>query len=260
MTSTIPFPADVDTIAFVGDVHADIDHVVRVIRKHGKKVDVFIQLGDFGYYFVPPFLDAIQEELEKHDAIFLFVDGNHENFPVLHGYPVDKDGVRRLRQRLWHLPRGFRWTWSQVRFLALGGAHSVDRTQRIPGYSWWPEEHLTSADVLWAINGGGVDVMVTHDCPDRVDIPGISNPGWFPEEEIRASENHRTILGGVVDTVRPSLLWCGHYHRNYQELRPYPDEGACLVTLLHCEDDPKGNVQVVQMDSLVRACVNRVAR
>ena len=112
--------------------------------------------------------------------------------------------------------------------MALGGAHSVDRLARTPGVDWWPEESLTVGQVHRACGPGIVDVIVAHDCPSGVAIPGIVelggkgnrkqkwNPEMFPESELIASENHRKLVKQVVDTVEPLAFFHGHYHRAYE--------------------------------------------
>lgn len=247
---TIPFPKTVESIAFCGDWHANAWFASSVIRKHGRG-SIVIQLGDFGYQFLTTFLDVIQEAAEDSETLVLFVDGNHENFSKLYEYPIDADGVRRLRERVWHLPRGFRWEWDGVTFLALGGAHSVDRKAREPYLSWWPEEYLTRVDVERALEGGAADVMVTHDAPASFEIPGLSGDGgWIPVEDLRASQQHREIMEGVVNHVRPRFLWHGHYHQYLSGEIRHDDGSRCLITGLDLDRPRRQNVEVVRLQDL----------
>src|SRR5262245_45957967 len=113
-------------IAFAGDWHANTRWGISAIQFAAEQgAEVIIQLGDFGYEFRPAFLDGLERALVRTGLRLLFVDGNHEDFPTLLRYPVRSDGLRRLTDRVWHLPRGFRWVWGGLRWLALGGAHSV---------------------------------------------------------------------------------------------------------------------------------------
>jgi predicted phosphodiesterase len=207
-------------IALAGDWHMNGPWAAEAIATTVRTADpdVFIQLGDFGYTFDAEYLQAVDGALATAGVPLLFVDGNHESFPTLHRYPVRDHGLRRLTEHVWHLPRGFRWQWGDVRFVSLGGAYSVDRTWRIPGVSWWNDETVTPEQAARAIAGGPVDVLIAHDCPTGVVIPGIddtSSPSpWPPVELVRAYE-HRTLLRQVVDAVRPTTIWHGHYHRRY---------------------------------------------
>jgi hypothetical protein len=164
-------------------------------------------------------VQGVDDALRKAELELWFVDGNHECHPKLLRYPIHENGRRRLTDRIWHLPRGFRWTWDGVSFLALGGAYSIDRQRRIPNESWWPQEEITDAQIDDAIAGGKVDVLVSHDCPTGVEIPGLADSAhlWPPIDLIRA-ENHRLQLRRVVDAVQPSRIWHGHYHRRYESI------------------------------------------
>lgn len=240
------FPKNVETVAFAGDWHGDKNWATKMIDMLPDKVDVLVHLGDFGYRFEKNFMKSVDEAARDRDIIVMFVDGNHEDFDQLYSKKVDDDGVRRMRERIWHLPRGFRWEWSGVTFMALGGAHSIDRSNRVPNYSWWSAEHLTFEQINNAIEGGSVDVMVTHDAPLGHVIPGLGGVGFFPEADLISSEGHRRALSLVVDEVRPSFLWHGHYHSAYKERN-----GSTVVTGLDCDGSSfDRNVEVVNMKEL----------
>lgn len=71
-----------------------------------------------------------------------------------------------------------------------------------------------------AIDGGPVDVMVCHDAPlgaprlERWLAPNVS--GW-PQKELHFTYLHRQLIRRVVDAVRPSALYHGHYHWRYDD-------------------------------------------
>lgn len=166
---------------------------------------------------------------ERNGTVFL--TGNC--FPSLYELSIDEDtGLRPISEHVAHLPRGLRWTWHGRTWMALGGAHSPDRQMRKEGKSWWPQEHLSDADIEAAIAPGAVDVIVAHDAPDKVDIPGLS-PTAFPVREIAASEEHRRQVGQVVDATTPELFFHGHYHRRYNARR-----GRTLVVGLADDGGP----------------------
>lgn len=230
-------------VAYCGDWHMNAAWASRAIgyaAAHG--ADVAIHLGDYGYTFDTGFMAAVDEALDAAGIGLLFVDGNHEDFTTLLAYPLGADGLRQLTDRVWHLPRGFRWQWAGRTYLALGGAHSVDRPWRRPGISWWREETISTQDAVRAARGGPADVLVSHDCPHGVPIPGLGPPDaepargvagpsaltdsdaepgaggtamFWPREEIAHAKAHRRVLRAVVDEVRPDEIWHGHYHRRY---------------------------------------------
>lgn len=211
------FPECPDRVAIAGDWHAGIDYATRAIKWAKKQnADVVLHVGDFGFNFSKGFLNGLTNELARNDMHLLFVDGNHENHNWLNAQPVNDDGVRPLTERIAHLPRGITWYWGSRQFMALGGAHSVDRPWRTPGVDWWFGETLTHAEIEYAKQQGVVDYLITHDAPINANLPGISiqsglNQG-FHMPELLASDEHRKMVQEVVDAVQPDRVWCGHYH------------------------------------------------
>ena len=215
-----------DRIAVAGDWHGNTNFACWMVQyAAGQRVDTIVHTGDFGFRFDQKFLSAVSTELDLHRIRLLFVDGNHDDHHYLANLPTSRDGTRRVAPWIWYAPRGLRWTWHGTTWLALGGAHSVDRQHpaRVPGFTWWPEERLTPAQCAAAAAGGPVEVMVCHDAPAGVLVPGIQDPtespppwGWmFPHGELVTSHQHRELLRTVVDAVQPGVLFHGHYHKRY---------------------------------------------
>lgn len=237
-------------IAFSGDWHQNADYACEAIAyARSEHADVVVHLGDFGYRFSRSFLQQVTAALTAAGMHLLFVDGNHEDFPRLLRREVGANGLRRLTDRVWHLPRGLRWRWAGVDFVALGGAHSVDRPYRQPGISWWAQERITDEQAAAVIAGGHADVLIAHDCPAGVHIPGLE-PAMFQPRELQLAAEHRQVLRRVVNTVRPSWVWHGHYHRDYREQVDF-GYGPVIVTGLDCDGaDLTANVRVVDMTQL----------
>ena len=202
-------------------------------------------MGDFGYNFTDSYLNALDDALRRHDLELGFVDGNHENFDRLLAQPVAADGLRHLRERIVHLPRGFRWRWGTTRCLAVGGAYSIDRFLRTPGKSWWPQETITVAQARDIITAGRADVMFCHDCPAGIEVPSAAFKRFgFPAEELQRSEEHRVLLRSIVDAVRPARVWHGHFHHRYRSLLE-GDGYRTVIDGLGKNGDPIDNNMVV---------------
>lgn len=234
MTRTVPFPVNPAKVLLAGDWHGNTVRATEVIKiAHENGVPVVIQLGDLGFWTpgesTNRYLKAVNEMCKQLGVTLLWVDGNHECHPEINKLPINDEGVRRTRSHILHLPRGFRWNWYGDTWLALGGAHSVDTHMRKEGVSVWQEEHISAEDIRRSVEGGNVDVMVTHDCPDGVEIPGLQSH-LFPIHEITRSDEHRKTLAEVVDAVNPLMLFHGHYHVFYRSRRPRPEGGDTLVT------------------------------
>lgn len=231
-------------ICLAGDWHMNHSWAVEAMKyaKHTYDADVIVHAGDFGYNFSQKFVQTLHETAIELGMHILFVDGNHENYDYLYNKALDRFGVRPITDRIIHLPRGFRWNWNNVDYMALGGAVSIDkmyagRFMRVPRVEWWSEEVLTYYDVEYASREGNVDVMITHDCPSGVEIPGITkdaNHGW-DLTVVRECEDHRDVLAVVVDEVQPKLLVHGHYHVRYDGIRRGKN-GNTIIRGLNCDN------------------------
>lgn len=241
-------------VAVAGDWHADTDYAVGAIARAGARAaDVIVQLGDFGYTFRPAYLDSLDAALAEEGLVLGFVDGNHEDFDWLLQQPIADDGLRYLRERIVHLPRGLRWQWGQLRCLAVGGSCSLDKILRTPHTSWWPQEAL-SADEVGAITAaGGAEVMFCHDCPAGIAVPGSARrEAGVPPDELRATAENRDRIRMIVDAVRPIRLWHGHFHQRYQSLLDAGDYRTVIDGLGRNSDPIDNNMVVVDVAALGR--------
>lgn len=223
---------------FLGDSHGNTKFLLDAIHyAHAYDATHIVQLGDFGIWDHVPagvkFLDDVDDELEDAGISLIFCDGNHENFDSLLSLPVSEDGFRYVRKNIAHAPRGHIWQLSGVTFMAMGGAHSIDGPNGIwtqyrgpvsaAGVmeddfdmgSWWPQETITlpeaydarHAALLHRKEVGEIDVLIAHDCPAGVAIPGI---GGYP-----AGDRNRALLAEVCTAADPKYIFCGHYHRRH---------------------------------------------
>lgn len=92
---------------------------------------------------------------------------------------------------------------------------------------------MTWAQAEAVIADGPVDVVLAHDAPDRVMIPGINEhtAKFWPEHLIREANQHRALMGNVADALQPSLWVHGHYHVRYEGRRL--DSPTRVVGLAH---------------------------
>lgn len=217
------------TILAIGDTHGDTSAICNLAIPQARKNDCeyIVQCGDFGYWEHHDkgrvFLDKVSKHLVRNGITMYWLDGNHENHPLL-WEKYGNDGLVEIRPNLFYMSRGYAWKFDDVQCLAVGGAFSIDRDWRIteelvegrPGTLWWPTEMLTDTDVSTAINSAiandPIDVMFTHDCPTGIDVPGIhAVDKWqFPE-----TWENRDRLREIFDVARPRLLVHGHYHTPY---------------------------------------------
>lgn len=211
-----------DGICFAGDWHGNYPEAINVTTKAEQLgCKVILHVGDFGiWHHDDIFLNKLNKKLEKYDMYLYFVDGNHENFDKLYEIPLEEDGTRKIRSRIHHLPRGYRWEWAGVSFLAVGGAASIDKDYRRKGVSWWSQEIITEDDVEKAIEGGKVDVLVSHDSPEGApnlvvdDVIGqMKAHRYWGEKVMTYCYKNRKMLAKVTNVTTPNLIFHGHYHK-----------------------------------------------
>lgn len=198
-----------------GDWHGH-SAAAKAAAKKAKRTncDLIVQVGDFGFWphTDPDYVEIVNRHLEKQGLTMVWIDGNHENFDALYNtdWPRTPDGFWQIAEHVFYAPRGHRWEWDGVRFLALGGGYSIDKMWRLSqgpiGQFWWPQETITQREVYEAIEGGAADVMFTHDCPLGIQI---GNPMYKTEPE---STQNRMAVRAVVDAVKPLRLYHGHFH------------------------------------------------
>lgn len=227
---------EISRVSFAGDWHSESLFSGMAIDHAGEQgAQVIVHVGDFGLWtWSTLYLEYLTRVLNSWEINLYFVDGNHEDFELLKTFPIGEDGTRRITERIFHLPRGFRWSWSGTSFLALGGAFSVDKGARTPGVDWFPDEEISLRDSYVAAEGGPVDIMVTHDCPNGVTIPRIALMPNLPQSLDQQAYQHRMILGSVVDQVKPKVLVHGHYHHRYNSQRVNPDNTRTQIIGLDC--------------------------
>lgn len=137
------------------DLHGDYsplrEFAKSEIGKRLGKLDFVIVLGDFGIG------KSTIEEIWGLDCelpfTLMFLDGNHEEFPLLEsmekkkmygGAVHDINGVYHLcRGEVFELPTEDK----KVKIAVCGGGNSRDRERRILGQTWFLEEEITDGDV-----------------------------------------------------------------------------------------------------------------
>jgi predicted phosphodiesterase len=194
-------------IYITGDCHADFRKLNLnnfPEQKSLTKDDFVVICGDFGLVWNA----GGENDFERYwlkwfeDRTFtvLFIDGNHENFDRLSGYPEKEwhgGRVHVIRPSVMHLMRGQIFELDGKRLFTFGGAQSHDidggildpnddnfkkrkkqldkdwTSYRIRNVSWWEAELPTADEMNEGISnlsryGMGVDYMITHCAPSSI--------------------------------------------------------------------------------------------
>ena len=245
------FPtADVGRVGLVGDTHANTGWFAAVIKEMAADgIKVIVQLGDFGWWPSHSFAWKISRTAVALGVDVLFLDGNHEHHPHLRNTAREADpdyeqSARpvQLHPRLWYLPRGSVWEWNNKRFMALGGASSIDQHLRVEGKSWFADEVPSDEDLQRAINNGPAEVLLTHDYPALG--YGLASTMNVPDDLQRISRDVQDQLATVAKAIKPKLVVHGHWHHRYSTTRD-----GVVIEGLDCDGTTQAAV-VLNLDTL----------
>lgn len=246
-----------EQILLAGDWHGNTSHAIWVVEKAARLgIKKIFQVGDFGAWEHEPdgrkYLANLSHACERNDVDVYWCDGNHDKWSLtvqLHGDQIDDEGFIICVPRVRYALRGHRWTWSGTRFLALGGAYSVDKDYRLQMEErrrtlswlahekygkkfedhrqtlWFPEEEITDIELQVALGDcEPIDVMLCHDKPIN------STPGWN-RKDLQECWPNQARLQAVVETLKPSLYVHGHLHYFYHHAMLNGDAKTYVVGL-----------------------------
>lgn len=206
-------------IIFTGDTHGSLE-TKRLSFKNfpeGRnltKNDYVIICGDFGCIWDGSNCDKYWLDwLEDRPFTTLFVDGNHENFPLIYSYSTaiwNGGKIHQIRPSVKHLMRGQIFTLDNMTFFTMGGATSVDKIYRKEGKSWWSEEIPSYNEMTEGVNNlikynNKVDYIITHCLPSSI-LDKFDK--WYPQHDTLNNYLEKMI----VQEVDFKKWFCGHYH------------------------------------------------
>lgn len=247
-------------ILFAGDTHGNLGHAQYLVRTaKAEGCDRVFVLGDFGMWEHQKdgvrFLNTLDMYCNVNNIRVYFLDGNHDKTSLavkMYSDDRDDEGFMRVRSYIRYAWRGHRWTWDDVKFIALGGAYSVDKLWRLdmekrypgkyggPESLWFPEEEMSDEDMDAILeNTEPVDVLLAHDKPRG------SEPGWNRKNFAECLPN-QDRLQRAVEALDPKFFLHGHLHYWYTQEMWHSHhglddaDGAHVTTVLALNCDPDG--------------------
>ncbi len=211
-------------------------------QRNMTKDDYVIICGDFGGIW-----DAAGESryekywldwFEERSYTLLFVDGNHENFDRLNGYPMKEwhgGKVHEIRPHVFHLMRGQVFDIDGKKIFTFGGASSHDMTggvldksdpefrrkkksldrewipYRINRVSWWEEELADDEEMEEGrknllVNDNTVDFIITHCCSTETQM--------LLDKVLYKPDRETDYLDYIKKEINYKKWFFGHYHDN----------------------------------------------
>lgn len=211
-------------IFVTGDLHGDFSPLYEFAKSEEGRVlskrDFVIVLGDFGIWH-ETIEDIKKIDLELPFSV-MFLDGNHEKFPLLNSMPEKKVfggrshdvyGVLHLcRGEIFVIPNGDKNT----KIAVCGGGDSRDKEFRKVGVDWFPEESITKADVermfIKAIeNNMMVDYFLSHSPSSFVKAELLTERQIYKHEEQELSQSE-CYIRNIVGFLFAREYYCGHEH------------------------------------------------
>ena len=183
------------------------------------KDDYLIILGDAGVCWDGGIADSVvQELLHNLPCTVLWIDGNHENFDEIEQYPVEGwhgGKVQFIREDIIHLMRGQVFEIEGKTFFTFGGGNSVDKRERTPYITWWPQEMPSEEEYEEGLRNlekvdWSVDYVLTHTCPEY--IAHLLVTDVYPEE----GELQR-YFDEISQQLEFDTWFFGHWHLDQTE-------------------------------------------
>ena len=200
-------------VGITGDMHGDL-YFFQTYKAKRKGITHLIVCGDFGYIWRGGMKEDRQlNYFNKIGVKVLFVDGNHENHPLLNEYPVTEmygGKVHKIRENIIHLIRGEVYKINGDKYFVFGGANSTDIEDRKEGWNWWKEEKPSDEDKNNALrnlkkHNYKVDYVLTHTCYPLA----LKNVGGD-----KRVDDVSDYLNALRDKIKFKYWFFGHMHVN----------------------------------------------
>jgi hypothetical protein len=167
---------------FIGDVHGNIKEYQKIIENAPES----IQLGDFGYGFMP---------IPKFPIEHKFIPGNHDN--------------RQLCLKVPNCLGNFGYLENKGIFF-VSGALSIDKHLRVEGHTWWRDEQLSFSQMIECYDSYDrilPKIVISHDCPDLAGINKYADKYRNPTTQ---------LLDAMFTRHRPEVWIFGHHHESFK--------------------------------------------
>lgn len=236
-------------LLIAGDWHGDPNHAGRILQiARSRGIKTIFQVGDFGYFPEGShgYVEKLNSILHKWGMRVVFLDGNHEDHSALEALEPktgrSREGFWIAKSNIHYAPRGLRWRWGDCVFLAIGGAHSIDKKWRLEQEQsarqvgkhvryWWPHELITDEDVQRALTCDDPDLDDVHIVLSH-DMPLGGEDGFNLWKNDPEDADNRRRIKQILMALKPDLLIHGHYHVHADRIWRTPDDSRHRVRLI----------------------------
>lgn len=211
-------------VYFTGDIHGRPWDILFSCRCYELTTDdTLVLLGDVGANYHGDDEDDInvKKPLSGVAPTILCIHGNHEMRPcTVPGYELrewngGKVWAQEKYPRLLFAEDGEIYTINGLRYIAIGGAYSVDKYYRLMrGLQWFPDEQpdaKTKAHIEEQLRNNSVDVILSHTCPFKY-IPREMFLGEIDQSAV--DDSMERWLDRIEENTPYKAWFCGHWHTN----------------------------------------------
>ena len=208
-------------VYFTGDIHGIPWKITKFASKMKlTNIDTIVILGDVGAnYFLDERDAAMKSHLNTIGVDILCILGNHEirpsNIPSYHlqTWNGGKVWVEEKYPHLKFARDGEIYDIEGKRYIAIGGAYSVDKYYRLArGYGWWEDEQPSEeikAFVEKQLSGKEFDVILSHTCPYTYEPTEMFLSGI---DQSMVDTSTKEWLDSIEKRYYYKDWLCGHWH------------------------------------------------
>jgi len=186
------------SIYVVGDIHGKFEKLEQFLIDNSPKI--ILACGDFGFW---PECITSYKKLEKYDTQIYFCEGNHEDFESLKKLSETKNF--NIAKNIRWMPRGSVLRLGNYNILFMGGAASIDKPNRTPGFDWFPEEIITELDMK-NLPEATIDIVISHTSPQEFKMKGNMDWGY------NLNDPSQYYLSQILQRYHPKYWYFGHWH------------------------------------------------
>lgn len=216
---------------FTGDIHGEFRKLVWSLTQQWHLTDcVVVVCGDIGMgfykrgYYSTEF-QHLQEKLAANDITLVMFRGNHDYPSYFDCEEFSEFWYDGAYPNVFLVPDYTVLETKNGNVLCIGGAISIDRSQRTEYVSWWKDEKMVLPDELdyLDISKESIDIVATHCCP-LVCGPRFNDAMGFEKvDKFIMSELHNErldfndLLEGIKKVAKIKYWFYGHFHGHFSD-------------------------------------------
>lgn len=208
-------------VFITGDIHGNPTRIIDFYESNAlKDNDIIIILGDVGAnYYLNNRDNLMKSELNDIGIDILCIHGNHEirplNLPSYHlsEWHGGKVWIENDYPHLLFAKDGEIYNIEDNRYIAIGGAYSVDKYYRLAmHYGWWEDEQPSDEIKKYVenqIDKDKINIVLSHTCPLK----------YEPREVFISQVNQSKVdksteiwLDKIENSIEYDAWFCGHWH------------------------------------------------